>query len=155
MHKALNTQIQKEYHAAYLYLSMAAYLESESLSGLASWMKNHAKEELTHAQKIYDYVLERGSVVTLLPIEGPKTKWKSPLEAFEDAYEHEVKVSKIIDGLVDLAHNENDKASFIFLQWFVTEQVEEEQVTSEMVETLKKVGTNVAALLALDRSLRK
>jgi ferritin len=156
MQNALNKQVNHEFYAAYLYLSAAVYLESENLKGLAGWMKGHAKEELEHGYKIVDYVQSRAGKVTLTAIEAPKTEWKSAVEAVSDAYEHELKVTKkMIEDLVDLSKAENDKASEAFLQWFVTEQVEEEEITLELLEKLKFVGDNNAALLALDASLSK
>jgi ferritin len=153
MQDALNKQVNAEFFAAYLYLSAAAYLDGENLSGFASWMKNHAREELTHGQKLFDYIQSRGGKVTLTAIEAPKTEWKSVAEAVSDAYEHELKVTKMIDDLVDLSRAQKDNASEAFLQWFVTEQVEEEEITSALLEKVKFVGDNKAALLALDRSL--
>ncbi len=153
MQDALNKQVNQEFFAAYLYLSAAAYLESVNLSGFAAWMKTHAHEELTHGQKIFDYIQSRGGKVTLTAIESPKTEWKSPTEAVSDAYEHELKVTKMIDDLVELSRAQKDNASEAFLQWFVTEQVEEEEITLELLEKLKFVGDNKAALIALDRSL--
>jgi ferritin len=155
MQNALNKQANNEFFAAYLYLSAAVYLESENLKGFADWMKGHAKEELEHAYKIVDYVQSRAGKITLTAIEAPKTEWSSPLEAVSDAYEHELKVTKMIDDLVDLSKEQKDKASEAFLQWFVTEQVEEEEITLELLEKLKFVGENKGALFALDASLSK
>jgi ferritin len=153
MQDALNKQVNSEFFAAYLYLSAAAYLESEGLSGFASWMKNHSHEEMQHAQKIFDYIQSRGGKVKLMAIEAPKTDWKSVAEAVSEAYEHELKVTEMIDDLVELSRAQKDYASEAFLAWFVSEQVEEEEVTSNLLEKLKFVGDNKAALLALDRSL--
>jgi ferritin len=153
MQDALNNQVNSEFFAAYLYLSAAAYLESVNLSGFSMWMKHHAGEELAHAQKIFDYIQSRGGKVTLKAIEAPKTEWGSPKEAVSDAYQHELKVTKMIDDLVGLSRAQKDNASEAFLQWFVTEQVEEEEITLSLLEKLEFVGDNKAALIALDRSL--
>ncbi len=153
MQDALNKQVNREFFAAYLYLSAAAYLDAENLSGFAAWMKHHAAEELTHAQKIFDYIQSRGGKVTLSAIEAPKTEWASVTEAVSDAYQHELMVTKMIDDLVEQARAQKDNPTEAFLQWFVTEQVEEEEITLALLEKVKFVGDNKAALLALDRSL--
>ena len=129
MKKALNDQINAELYSAYLYLSMAAYFEDTNLPGMAGWMKAQAQEEVGHAMKFYGYVFDRDSKVELKAIDGPKTKWASPLAAFEDAYKHEQKVTGLIHKLVDLANKEKDHATRSFLNWFVDEQVEEDAST--------------------------
>ena len=149
--KALNEQITKEYYSAYLYLSMAAYFETLNLTGFAQWMRVQTQEELTHGMKIYDHINERGGKVVLEAIEKPETDWASPLAAFEAAYAHEQLITECINTLVTMARNENDHASDIFLQWFVTEQVEEEQSTGNIAQQLKLVGDSPDALLMTDR----
>ncbi|RMF06126.1 ferritin [Candidatus Woesearchaeota archaeon] len=146
-------QINKELYSGYLYLSMAAYFESQNLNGMASWMKRQSAEEYSHAMKIFDFVNERGGRVLLEAIDKPKQEWKSALEVFKDAYEHEVEVTKSINALVDLAREENDKATEVFLQWFVQEQVEEESSVSEIVEKLKKIENHPGAIFMLDAHL--
>lgn len=153
MQEALNKQINAEFYSAYLYLSMSAYFESIDLAGFARWMRVQAQEELTHAMKIYDYVNERGGRVVLYPIEGPPTEWDSPLATFEAAYRHEQKVTGLINELVNLAQEEKDHATYIFLQWFVTEQVEEEASAKEVVQKLKLAGNAPGALFMLNREL--
>jgi ferritin len=124
MQKALNKQINAELYSSYLYLSMAAYFEATKRVGFAVWMKVQAREENAHAMKFYDYVFARGGAVTLYAIDAPKTEWKTPLEAFEEVYAHEVKVTALINSLVDLARKEKDHATESALKWFVDEQVE-------------------------------
>ena len=153
--KAFNEQINAELFSAYLYVSMAAYFESENLLGCAGWMKVQAQEEVAHAMKFYAHVNDRGGRVILKAIDAPKTTWKSTLEAFEDAYKHEQKVTGLIMKLVKLAENEKDKAAEIFLQWFVTEQIEEESSVDYVVQLLKMVKEAPQGLIMLDRELAK
>lgn len=153
MKKALNDQINAELYSAYLYLSMAAYFEDTNLPGMAGWMKAQAQEEVGHAMKFYSYVFDRDSKVELKAIDGPKTKWASPLAAFEDAYKHEQKVTGLIHKLVDLANKEKDHATRSFLNWFVDEQVEEEASTKMIAERLKVIGDSKPGLFMLDREL--
>ena len=150
---AMNEQIKSELYSAYQYLSMAAYCESANLPGFASWMRAQAREETDHAMKFYDFVLDRSGRVVLRGIEGPVVEFGSPLEVFEWALGHEQKVTAMINDLYGLAVRENDYASQAFLQWFVTEQVEEEKNTGDVVETLKMIGDKSEALFLLDREL--
>ncbi len=150
---AMNDQIKSELYSAYLYLSMSAYFESLNLPGFAHWMRVQAEEEVGHAMKFFDYIHERGGTVTLQAIDQPPTKFKSPLDAFQAAHEHEQAVSRMINEIYALAVQEKDYASQAFLDWFVTEQVEEEKLTSQAVEMLKRAGTEGPALLMLDRHL--
>ena len=140
MENELNEQINKELFSSYLYLSMAAYFESTNLNGFASWLSVQAQEELIHAMKIYGFVNERGGTVDLKAIEAPKKKWKSPLDAFEDAYAHEQMISRSIDAIVDKAIAEKDHATNNFLQWYIKEQVEEEATADEIVQKIKLSG---------------
>jgi ferritin len=150
---AMNEQIKNELFSAYQYLSMAAYCESESLPGFAHWMRAQAQEETAHAMKFYDFILERNGRVVLGPIDGPLVEFGSPLEVFQSALEHEKKVTGMINDLYGLAVRENDYASQAFLQWFVTEQVEEEKNAGDVVETLRMIGDGTEALFLLDREL--
>ncbi len=151
--EAFNKQINAELYSAYLYLSMSAYFESKGFAGMAGWMRAQAQEEVVHAMKFYDHVHERGGVVILTEIEAPKTEWSSPLNAFEEAYNHERKVTGLIHGLVDMAISEKDHAANAFLQWFVEEQVEEEASVLAIVDKLKLAGEHSSVLLMLDREL--
>lgn len=149
----LNDQINAELHSAYLYLAMSAYFEDINLKGMAGWMKVQATEEIGHAMKFYGYVFDRNAKVELKLIEGPQTKWDSPLAAFEAALEHEQYITNRINQLVDLAAKDNDHASRSFLNWFVDEQVEEEANANDIVQRLKSVSDNKAGLFILDREL--
>ncbi len=150
---AMNEQIKNELYSAYQYLSMAAYCESANLPGFASWMRAQAREETEHAMKFYDFVLDRSGRVVLRGIEGPVVEFGSPLEVFERALGHEQKVTAMITDLYGLAIREIDYASQALLQWLVTEQVEEEKNTGDVVETLKMIGDKSEALFLLDREL--
>ncbi|MEW6440689.1 MAG: ferritin [bacterium] len=153
MEAALNEQIKWELYSSYLYLSMSAHFTSVNLAGFANWMRVQAQEELVHAIKFYDFVHERNGKVVLQQVEAPPAEWKSPLAAFEDAFKHEQLVSKRINDLVDMAVKEKDHATNIFLQWFVTEQVEEESSANEVVQNLKLVRADSSGLFMLDREL--
>jgi ferritin len=153
MKHALNEQVNAELYSSYLYLSMAAYFTKANLQGFTRWMEVQALEELTHAMKFFNFIGERGGQVTLTPIDGPATSWKSPLAAFEAVYQHEVKVTNLIHKLVDLAIKEKDHASNNFLQWFVSEQVEEETSADAIVQKLKLVGKDGGGLFMLDQEL--
>jgi ferritin len=149
----MNEQIKNEFYSAYQYLSMAAYCESANLPGFARWMRMQAREEVEHAMKFYDFILDRGSRVLLQAMDQPVADFGSPLEVFEQALEHEQRVTAMINDLYRLAVKENDYASQTFLQWFVTEQVEEEKNAGDVVETLKMIGGKSEALFLLDREL--
>jgi len=153
MQAAINTQINKEIYSAYLYLSMAAYCDSINLKGFASWMTVQVQEELSHAQKLFNYLPERGGKVILQPIDGPETEWESPLALFEHVYEHEQYVTSLINGLVKLARAEDDYATESFLKWFIDEQVEEEASASEVVEQIKLAGDRGGGIFMLDKEL--
>jgi ferritin len=153
LEKAINDQINAEIYSAYLYASMASYFEATGLPGFANWMSTQVKEELSHAEKFYHFVNERGGRVTLTAIEGPPTEWKTPLAVFQHTYKHEREVSRRIDKLMDLAIKENDHMARELLQWFVAEQVEEESSADQIVQDLKRVGNNGHGLLMIDREL--
>jgi len=155
MSVALNKQINAELYSSYLYLSMAAYFDSNNLKGFSHWMKKQADEERAHAMKFYDFMVDRGWLIHLTAIDSPETHWESPYAVFEAAFEHEQKVTHLIHGLVALAVEIKDYASSSFLQWFVDEQVEEEANASEILQKLALAGENNAALLILDAELAK
>jgi len=150
---AFNEQFNAEFFSSYLYLSMAAYFESQNLKGMAQWMRMQVQEENLHAMKFFDFINERGGKVTLTRIEAPKTEWSSPLQVFEETCAHESKVTGLINDLVDLAISERDHAANAFLQWFVTEQVEEEASVQEITEKLRMVGDRGGMMFMLDREL--
>ncbi len=153
MQAAMNKQINAELHSAYIYLSMSAYFEDKNLSGMAHWMRMQWGEELVHAQKFFDFINERRGRVLLEAIDAVPTEWDSPLAAFENAFEHERKISAMIDDLVNLALDERDHAANSFLQWFVDEQVEEEASADAIVQQLKLIGKSGDGLYLVDREL--
>lgn len=150
---ALNEQLNSELYASYYYLSMSAYFHASNLTGFASWMRAQAQEELMHAMKIYDFINDREGEVVLTTVAAPNQQWDDSLAAFEDAYQHEKAVTAQIYDLVDLSVKERDHATNTFLQWFVTEQVEEEATASDIVNKLKLVGNDGNGLFILDRDL--
>lgn len=150
---AMNEQINKGLYSAYLYLSMSAYSEAENLPGFAGWMRAQAQEEVAHAMRFFDYVNSRGARVVLKPIEVPPPVWKSPVEMFQQVLEHERRVTGMINRLYELALKENDYAAQIELQWFITEQVEEEESAGQVVEQLKRVFEQPMGLFMLDKQL--
>jgi ferritin len=151
--KALNEQVNAEIYSAYLYLSMSSYFDSVNLPGFARWMKSQAMEEMVHAMKLYDYVIERGGRMLLGAIEAPPTQWDNPVAAFEATLEHERKVTALINNLVEIALDEKDHATNIFLQWFVSEQVEEEASVDSVLQKLKMIGSQGQGLFMMDREL--
>jgi len=151
--EAFGEQIKYEMESAYIYLSMAAYFDAEGFAGMGQWMRAQVQEEVTHAMRFYKHIVERGGHVKLHPIAAPPQDWKSPLGAFEAAYEHEKFITGKIDGLVKLAQAEGDNASRTLLQWFVDEQVEEEASTSKVTQELRLVGNDGRGILMLDREL--
>lgn len=153
MEKALNAQVNWELYSSYFYLSMSAYFESVSLSGCANWMRAQAQEELFHAIKIYDYINERGGRAIMAAIDQPPSEWDSPLAVFEEVLTHEQKVTGLINDLVNLALDERDHATNIFLQWFVSEQVEEEASAGAVVDKFKLIGDDKSGLFAIDQEL--
>ncbi len=150
---AFNEHLNAELFSSYLYLSMANYFAAENLDGMAQWMQIQKDEEREHAMKFVDFMNQRGGRVKLKQIDEPKFEWSSPLEAFQEAYEHECLISSKINKLVDLATAENDHAATTFLQWFVTEQVEEEANALTIVEKLKRIGDNSMGLIMIDEQL--
>lgn len=151
----INEQIKNELESAYLYAAMVAYFKAEGLDGMAHWMEVQTKEEIGHAKKFFDYLFERGGVAELKPLQVLKTKWNSPLEAFKDAYQHEQFVTSKINELVELAITEKDWAARSFLDWYVDEQVEEEDSVLKVVQMLERIGSAGQALLMVDNVLGK
>jgi ferritin len=151
--KALNDQLNAEMYSSYLYMAMAAYFESINLNGFAHWMTIQAGEEMDHARRFYSFIFERDGRVKLGAIDKPPLEWKSTLDAFKAAYNHEVKVSGLIHKIVDLTRKENDHATENFLGWFIAEQVEEESSTLEIVNQLKMIKDSVNGLFMLNAHL--
>jgi ferritin len=153
MQKAMNDQIHHELESAYIYLSMSAYFESENFPGFAHWMKMQFDEEMIHAFRFYDFIHSRGAKVSLQTIDAPPGSYDSPLAAFENSLAHEQKITADIHNLYALATEEKDYASLSFLQWFIDEQVEEEEHVGGVVEDVKRVKDSDHGLLLLDREL--
>ena len=153
MRDALNDQINAELYSAYIYLAMAAYFEDINLPGAANWMRIQNKEELDHATKFYDYIIERNARVELKAIECPPKEWNNPLEAFEGAYEHECMISGRINKLAVLASEEQDHATLSFLKWFIDEQVEEESSVDDIVQKVKLVKGEGTGMYMIDQEL--
>ena len=153
MEKALNGQINAEIYSSYMYLSMSAWFEQAGLAGLANWMRQQVQEEMFHGMKIFDFVNERGSKVVLGAIDQPPTEWKSALDVFKATLAHEQKVTGLINDLTNLALDERDHATNIFLQWFISEQVEEEAGVGAILDKLKLIGKESSGLFALDQEL--
>ena len=150
---AINDQIKHELYSAYLYLSMSAYLEANNMPGSARWMRLQSQEETSHAMKFFDYMYDRGNRVVLQAIDQPPAEFGSVLDIFEKALEHEKKVTGLINSIYELAVKENDYPTQVELQWFITEQVEEEKSAGDIVDQLKMVGDHGPSLIMLDRAL--
>lgn len=153
MVEALNRQVNREIYSAYLYLSMSAYSTFKGLKGFANWFMVQYKEEMAHAMKIYDYINDQGVQVRLMAVEQPPTEFGSPLEMFEKTLEHEKFVTKCINDLVNIAIEEKDHATKSFLQWFVTEQIEEEANDNDIIAKLRLVGKEGNRLSMIDKEL--
>jgi len=153
VNKALNEQINAEFHSAYLYLSMSAYFEAVGLSGFANWMKIQYKEELAHAQKFFDYVNDRGARVILKPIAEVPAEFDGVTDVFEKTLAHEQNVTERINNLMDIAISESDHATKSFLQWFLDEQVEEENTVDQLLNNLKLINGEGQGLLMMDREM--
>ncbi len=150
---ALSGQIKHEFYSSYLYLSMAGSFEVANFPGFAHWMRQQSEEEREHATKLFDFLLDRGEHVQLQSIDQPPYAFRSPLDAFEQALEHEKEITSRIHKLYELSVQEKDYPAEVFLSWFVKEQVEEEKAATEIVERLRMAGEDSAALLLLDKEL--
>jgi len=153
MQDAMNEQIKHELESAYLYLAMVAHFRAESLDGMAQWMTVQSQEEVAHAMRFFNHIDERDGQVELKALSQPQKEWASPLEAFKAAYEHERFITGKINDLVKLASEEGDHAARIMLQWFITEQVEEEDSTKKVVDLLERIGDSGHGLIMADREL--
>lgn len=147
---AFNGQINNELYSAYLYASMEAWFEKSSLNGFANWMNKQTKEELKHARKLYDYIIERDGIVKLTNIDTPPSDWKNIRDIYEKTYEHEKFITSEINRIYHIAKEENDIASQVFLQWFVSEQVEEEDSVRKILDRLKLTECTGDAVFHLD-----
>lgn len=150
---ALNEQINKEIYSAFLYMSMSAYTNDLVLKGFANWFMVQYHEEMYHAMKMYEYIQSQGESVVLKTVDAPPTTFDSPLDAFEKTLAHEQVVTQSINDLMDLAIQHRDHATKIFLEWYVTEQVEEEDTAGDMIAQLQMIGDDPHALLMMDREL--
>ena len=150
---ALNNQLHMELESAYVYLGMSAYFESEGLPGMAAWMRRQFDEEQQHAFKFYNFILDRNAKVQLKKLEGPATSYSSPIDVFESALGHEQKVTASINRLYELVAKEKDFASQALLDWFATEQVEEEKTVGQIIDDLKRIGNDGNGLFLLDKDL--
>jgi ferritin len=155
LQKAFNDQIKNELYSAHIYLAMAAYFEAKSLPGFAHWMKVQYKEEVSHAMKLFEFLNDRGARILLQAIAQPVLEYTSTLEVFEETLKHEKKVTGLINALYGLAKQVDDNASSVFLQWFISEQVEEQKDAAYIIETLKMIKPEGPALIMLDRELAK
>jgi ferritin len=151
--QAMNDQLQVELQSAYVYLGMAAYCETLSLGGIARWLHKQAEEEYGHAMRFYNFVNDRQGKVELKSLDAPRNSYKSVLGVFEEALEHERSVTAAIDKLYELVHDEKDFASQAWLDWFATEQVEEEKTVGQIVDQLKMIGDKGEGLFILDKDL--
>jgi ferritin len=151
--KAFNDQINEELYSSYVYLAMAAHFENLNFAGFANWMRLQAREEVGHAMRLFTHITRRGGKVTLKAIKEPPSDFGSPLEAFQTALAHEQHITGTIHALYEVALAERDYPAQLELQWFIDEQVEEEENTGGVVEQLKMAGENKGALLMLDREL--
>jgi ferritin len=152
---ALNKQINEEMYSSYLYLSMAAWFETQTLRGFAHWMKVQAREENLHALKIFEYINESGGAVQLTAIAAPKTKWDTTAQAFDETVAHEKHITASINSIYELAMAEKDFATANFLQWFIAEQVEEEANPTEILSKVNMIKGSMSGLLYLDKELKK
>ena len=153
LNEAINNQIKNELESYYIYLSMAAYFESASLDGMGHWMRCQAHEEMIHAMKFYQHLIDRGGNVLLQDLRQLKTEWSSPLEAFKDALEHERFITGTINDLTTIAREDKDYQSEPLLAWFSDEQIEEEATAGKITDELEMIGDDKSALLMMDREL--
>ena len=151
--KALNEQVNKELYSAYLYQAMSAHSANIGLEGVANWLDIQAQEEMSHARKMYDYILECGGKVNLEAIDKPDTDYQTAKDMFNKTLEHEKLVTASINDLVYLAREERDYATEIFLSWFVTEQVEEEASVNAIIDKLNLIGDGGNGIFMLDKEL--
>ncbi len=150
---ALNEQIKNEFYSAHVYLSMSSWFDDQGMPGFAKWMRVQYSEELAHGLRIFDFVNDRDGRAFVLGFDAPPATWKSPLDVFENSYEHEQKVTGMINNLYALAMKEPDYPTMVLLQWFISEQVEEEKNAKLIVDQLKLAGDSSSAILILDREM--
>ncbi len=150
---ALNEQVKNEFYSAHVYLAMSSWFDDKALPGFANWMRVQYSEELIHGLKIFDFINDRDGRALVYGFDTPPSQWQSPLNVFEESYQHEQKVTAMINNLYALAVKENDYPTIVLLQWFISEQVEEEKNAKLIVDQLKFAGDSSSALLILDREM--
>jgi len=155
MQTALNKQIKMEMDSAYLYMSMSNWFVEQNLLGFSSWMMNQYSEEMIHAMKMYKFLQDNGAKVVLDQVEKPKASWKGPQDVFEDTLAHEKKVTASIHNLYKQAKAEDDYATEVMLQWFITEQIEEEATADEILQKIIMVGPKSTAIWWIDKDMAK
>lgn len=155
LQKAFNDQIRNEFYSAYLYLAMAAYCETKNFPGFSHWLKVQYREELGHAMKMFEFLVDRGARAALQPIPQPPDDFASAQDIFEKTLEHEQKITRLIYDLVSTARDVKDTSAEVFLQWFITEQVEEEKTAAYILNTIKMIKPDSAAVIMLDRELAR
>jgi ferritin len=155
LQEAINEQIHKEFYSSYLYLAMAAWFENKNLGGFAQWLKTQEGEERSHAMKFYGHLADRGGKIELKAIAAPVAQWKTSLEVFKEVQAHEAAITASINSLYELALKEKDYPTQILLQWFITEQVEEEKSAADIVAQLELIEERGTAIPMLDHQLAK
>lgn len=153
MQEALNEQVNKEFYSAYLYLAMSAYCDTIGLPGFSNWMRQQYEEEILHVTRMYDYILDQGGQIHLKQIDEPPQEFGTPVEIFEETLKHEQFVTGCINELMSMAVEARDYATQTFLQWYVTEQVEEEANVGDILAPLRMVGDDKGGLMMIDQQL--
>jgi ferritin len=151
----LNNQLNNEFYSAYLYLAMSSYFDSVNLEGFAAWSRTKAQEEMEHAMKMYNYIIDRNDRVRLFQIEAPRQDWESPLEAIEDAYNHERDVTERIHAIMHMARDTKDYSTEVFIHWYVNEQIEEEISADKVLQKIRMVKDSPGGMLILDGQVMK
>ena len=155
INEIINEQINKEFYSGYLYLSMSAHLRELGLFGFASWTKHQAKEEVEHGLRLLDYLLERDSFVTLKQISTPEYEYNGVISIFQKIYEHEKCITSSVMRIAKLAEEECDRKTLTFIDWFITEQVQEEEAVKNIIKRLERFGEENSSLLLIDQELAK
>jgi len=153
INEILNEQINKEFYSGYLYLSMSAQMKEIGLNGFSSWMKHQAGEEVRHGLKIFDYLIDRNSFVTLKQIRMPEFEFKGILAVLNIVYEHEKCITSSIMNIAKKAEEECDRTTLSFIDWFIEEQIEEEERVKNIIKRLEQFGENKVALFLMDKEL--
>ena len=153
INSVINEQINKEFYSGYLYLSMSAYLREIGLFGFASWMKLQAKEEVAHGLKLFDYLIERNSFVTLKQIKAPEFEFNGVTSIFNHIYDHEKCITSSVMKVAKIAEDECDRTTLSFIDWFIQEQIEEEQAVKSIINRLELFGDDSASLFLMDQEL--